>query len=383
MSDRVAIIGVGCSDVRSTTPGVSYRELTFDAATRAYADAGIDVRREVGSFVDVAEDYWEGTSIFDEYAPDQMGAAQRPVQTIGGEGIQGLLAAYMQIRAGLFDCVVVESHSKRSNVLDPNRVLAFGLDPILNRPLGLNPHFIAGLEMRRFLHDTGATREQCAAVVAKNRRNALANPYGAHAANLGVEDVLAAPPIADPLGKLDVSPGSDGAVVLVLASEEFARAHSGKPIWVRGGAYCTETPNLESRDWSRATCAALAAERAYRMAGISDPATQIDLAEVDDTYSYKELQHLEALGLAPRGQAGVMAAAGAFDRGGSLPVNVSGGSLGMGHLLDASGLFRVAELVWQLRGEAGPRQLKRAGTGLAFGWRGVPTTTGALVILSN
>ncbi len=244
MSDRVAIVGVGCSDVRSTTPGVSYKELTFDAATRAYADAGVDVREDVQSFVSVSEDYWEGTSIFDEYVPDQLGAAQRPVHTIGGEGIQGLLAAYMQIRTGFFDCVVVEAHSKYSNVLTPNRVLAFGLDPVLNRPLGLNPHFVAGLEMRRYLHESGATPEQCAAVVVKNRRNAVDNPYGAHAGALGLEDVLAASPVAEPLRRLDCSPGSDGAVVLVLASEERARSLGGKPVRTQkieiGGAWLDE-----------------------------------------------------------------------------------------------------------------------------------------------
>lgn len=383
MSDRVAIVGVGCSDVRSTTPGVSYRELTYDAATRAYADAGVDVRRDVQSFVSVSEDYWEGTSIFDEYAPDQLGAAQRPVHTIGGEGIQGLLAAYMQIKAGLFDCVVVEAHSKYSNVLTPDRVIAFGLDPVLNRPLGLNPHFVAGLEMRRYLDEAGATAEQCAAVVVKNRRNALANPYGAHAGVLEVEDVLASPPLAEPLRRLDRSPGSDGAVVLVLASAERAKSLGREPIWIRGGAWCTETPNLESRDWGAAAYAAAAAARAYRMAGVADPAKEIDFAEVDDTYSYKELQHLEALGLARPGEAGRRAAEGAYAREGELPVNASGGSLGMGHLLDASGLLRVAEVVLQLRGEAGRRQLRKANTGLALGWRGVPTTTGAVVVLSS
>jgi acetyl-CoA C-acetyltransferase len=237
--------------------------------------------------------------------------------------------------------------------------------------------------MSRYLFESGATREQCAAVVVKNRGNALANPYGAHAGVLGVGDVMAAGPLASPLGLLDRSPGSDGAVVLVLASEERAKSFHGKPVWIRGGAYATETPNLESRDWGGATYARIAAERAYRMAGITDPAKEIDFAEVDDTYSYKELQHLEALGLVPKGEAGRRAAAGAFARDGVLPVNVSGGSLGVGHLLEASGLYRVAEVVWQLRGEAGPRQLAKARTGLAFGWRGVPTTTGAVVILSS
>jgi acetyl-CoA C-acetyltransferase len=122
---------------------------------------------------------------------------------------------------------------------------------------------------------------------------------------------------------------------------------------------------------------------AYKMAGIRNPMEEIDFAEIDDGYSYKELQHLEALGFCPFGQAGHLTAEGVTDAGGYLPVNMSGGSLGGGHLLDASGLRAVAEVVLQLRWEAGPRQLPEVETGLAFGWRGVPTTSGAAVVLGN
>jgi acetyl-CoA C-acetyltransferase len=110
---------------------------------------------------------------------------------------------------------------------------------------------------------------------------------------------------------------------------------------------------------------------------------EIDFAEIDDAYSYKELQHLEALSFCQFGEAGILTEEGVTDVGGYLPVNTSGGSLGCGHLLDASGLRAVAEVVLQLRGEAGAHQLPDVETGLAFGWRGVPTTSGAAVILSN
>jgi acetyl-CoA C-acetyltransferase len=140
---------------------------------------------------------------------------------------------------------------------------------------------------------------------------------------------------------------------------------------------------LETRAWGRAIYAEGAGKQAYEMAGIHDPMEEIDFAEIDDGYSYKELQHLEALGFCLFGEAGHLAAEGVTDAGGYLPVNVSGGSLGGGHLLDASGLRAVAEVVQQLRGEAGAHQLPDVETGLAFGWRGVPTTSGAAVVLSN
>jgi acetyl-CoA C-acetyltransferase len=109
----------------------------------------------------------------------------------------------------------------------------------------------------------------------------------------------------------------------------------------------------------------------------------IDFAEVDDTYAYKELQHMEALGLCRPGEAGMLIEEGSTAPDGELPINVSGGSLGMGDLLDASGLARALEVVLQLRGEAGPRQLKEVELGLAQSWRGVPTTSGAVVVLRN
>ena len=140
---------------------------------------------------------------------------------------------------------------------------------------------------------------------------------------------------------------------------------------------------LETRAWGRAIYAERAGQRAYEMAGIRNPMEEIDFAEVADGYSYKELQHLEGLGFCLFGEAGHLTAEGVTDRGGYLPVNVSGGSLGGGDLLDASGLRAVVEVVLQLRGEAGARQLPEVETGLAFGWRGVPTTSGAAVVLNN
>jgi acetyl-CoA C-acetyltransferase len=122
---------------------------------------------------------------------------------------------------------------------------------------------------------------------------------------------------------------------------------------------------------------------AFRTAGINSPTNEIDFAEVDDTFAYKELQHLEALGLCPPGAAGEWTIQGGTELTGEFPVNPSGGALGEGHLLDATGLARVLEVVIQLRGEAGPRQIEDAEVGMAFGWRGVPTTGGAAVVLST
>ncbi len=383
MAQRVAIIGAGHTNFSSTSPAVSYREMIYEAAEKAYQDAGIDPRRDVDSFVAVSEDFQEGTSIFDEYTPDQLGAALRPVHTITGDGIQGLIAAQMLILSGIAQVVAVEAHSKASNVLTPNHILHFALDPIFSRPLGAHPYFVAGLEMNRFLHEGGATREQCAMVVAKNKANALANPSAGYGARISPQDVLDSPPVAYPMSKLDVAPSADGAIVLVLASQEKTNAFGCKPVWVRGVGWASETSWLETHQWGEALYARLAGDMAFKMAGIRNPAREIDLAELDDTFSYKELQHMEALRLCRQGEAGRLVEEGATELGGDLPVNTSGGSLGVGHLFDASGLQKVLEMVIQLRGDAGRRQVEGVCTGLAQSWRGIPTTTGAVVVLGS
>jgi len=379
---NVAIVGVGYSGFRSITPDMSYKELMYEAAAKAYEDAGVDPRRDVESFVSVAEDFNEGTSIFDEYVPDQIGAVLKPVHTISGEGIHGLIAAYMQVLTGAMDIVMVEAHSKASNILNLSDVVAYAMDPIYNRPLGANPLFIAGMEMNRYLYETGTTEEQCAQVVVKNRGNSFLNPSAAYGASLSMDAVMNSELISYPLKRLEISSHADGAIVMVLASGDVAEELADLPIWIGGVGWCNDTPSLETRDWEGAIYARKSAEMAYRMAGIRNPRMEIDLAEIDDTFAYKELQHMEALGLCREGEAGFLVEEGATELDGELPVNPSGGSLGVGHLLDASGLARVLEIVLQLRGEAGRRQLMDVETGLAFGWRSIPTTSGAAVVLS-
>ncbi|MBS7608378.1 thiolase domain-containing protein [Candidatus Bathyarchaeota archaeon] len=381
---EVAIVGVGCVGFRPVTPELSYKELMFEAAVKAYEDAGgINPREDIDVFVTCAEDYLEGFSIFDEFVPDQLGAALRPLFTVSGDGMLGLATAYMLIKTGQFDTVVVEAHSKASDILTYMDIVQFGLDPIFNRPLGGHPYYIAGLEMTRYLYETGTTEEQCAQVVVKNKRNAILNPYAAYGANITLDQVMRSEKLFHPLKKLEISVPADGCIVMVLASEKVAEKLTDKPVWVKGVGWCTETPSLETRDWTRAVYTRLAAEMAYKEAKITNPWRDIDFAEIHDLFAYKELQHMEALKLCDYGEAGKLLEEGLTGLDGELPVNPSGGLLGMGYGLEASGLQKVLEVVLQLRGEAGARQIDNAEVGLAHTWRGIPTATGAVAILSN
>ncbi|MFP3985437.1 MAG: thiolase C-terminal domain-containing protein [Candidatus Bathyarchaeia archaeon] len=381
---EVAIVGVGCTGFKTVTSDVSYKEMMFEAAAKAYLDAGnINPRKDIDAFISVAEDYWEGFSIFDEFVPDQLGAVLRHLFTVSGDSIIGLATAYMLIKTGHFDVVALESHGKPSDVLTLYDVVSFALDPMLNRPLGGHPFYVAGMEMNRFLCETGTTKEQCAMVAAKNKGNALANPFAAHGADVDVEDVLCSDPQFYPLSKLDISQPADGGIVMVLASDKVAEKLNPDPVWVRGVGWACETPSLETRCWSEAVYARIAADMAYKRAEIHIPSGEVDFAEVDDLFSYKELQHIEALRLCRPGEAGVLTEEGETWIGGYLPVNPSGGMLGMGWPLEASGMQRLLEVVLQLRGEAGSRQLPDVEVGVAQSWRGVPTATGAVAVLSN
>ena len=383
MKKEVAIVGVGCVGFQPVTPELSYKEIMFEAAVRAYEDAGVNPRRDIDAFITCAEDYWEGFSIFDEFVPDQLGAVLKNLFTVSADGLFGLATAYMLIKTGHFDVVAVEAHSKASDILTYEGIVNFAFDPILNRPLGGHPYYVAGMEMMRYLCETGTSPEECAQVVVKNKRNALANPHACYGAKLTVEDVLNSEVQFYPLKKLEISPISDGCVVFVVASKDAAEKLTDKPIWVGGVGWCTETPCLETRDWGRAVHTELAAKMAYKMAGINNPVKEIDFAEVCDMFAYKELMHMEALGLCRRGEAGQLVKEGVTERDGEMPVNPSGGMLGMGYALEASGLQRLLEAVLQLRGQAGKRQIEDIETCVVQTWRGIPTATSAVAVLSS
>lgn len=383
MSKNVAIVGMGYVPLRPLTPDVSYKEMIYEAAIKSYHDANLSSHRDIDGFVTCAEDFHEGTSIFDEYTPDQLGAVHKPMHTICGDTLHGMAAALLKIKTGLMEIVVVESHSKASNIKTYPHIVNYAIDPILNRPLKVHPYYIAGLEMQRFLHQTKTLHRHCAAVVVKNKKNALKNELSCYGANLLIDEVLNSEITAAPLTKLEIAPHVDGAFVFVLASETLAKKLNKKPIWIKGCSWISDSPSLETRQWDTCAYASLSAKRAYAQAHIRNPRTHIDFFEIDDTFAYKELQHLESIGVFKKGEAGKACLNGHLNPEGKIPVNVSGGTLGVGSLLESSGALRVTEIVKQLRGEAGSRQLKKAKTALALSWRGIPTTSGITAIFSS
>ncbi len=378
---NVAVVGIGYEGFPPETPQYSFKELMFEAALKAYEDAGINPREDVDSFITCAEDYLEGWSISDEGMPDQLGGVLRSFCTIPADPIAGLASAFMQIKTGFFDIVVVEAHSKASDILTYEGILTFAFDPIFNRPLNAHPHYLAGLEMDAFLADDENTEEDCAEVVRKNKANARHHEAASFGGKISSQEVMESELLFRPLKAAEISPLADGSIVLVLASAEKAKELTDQPVWIRGIGWSSDSPWLETRSLAEARYADWAAHMAYDMAGIERPRRRVDVAEVDDRFAYKELQHLEALGLAGGNRAGALLREGFYEMDGDLPANPSGGSLGVGNLLEASGLFRVMEIVRQLRGQAGEHQVDDASLGVAQSWRGIPTATGGVAVL--
>ncbi len=383
MKKDVAIVGIGWEGFQPTTPHYSYKEMIYQAAQRAYFDAKVDPRKDIQSFVTVAEDFTEGTSIFDEYTPDQLGAALKPMHTIPGDGLHGVITAYLMIRSGICQVVAVEAHSKASNVKTLPQITHYALDPIVNRPFEFYPEFIAGLEMQRFLFENNLTIEECSLVVQKNRRNALNNASAPYSCDLSLTEINNSEPLSYPLLHSHVAQNADGAIVIVLANHEIANSLRKDPIWIIGVGWCNDSNSLEYREWGNLPYLSEAARMAYQQADIQNPSTTIDFAEIDDLYAYRELMSLSALKLVPNAYLAEAITNGALTPEGNLPINISGGCLGIGNLLEANGCAKLIEGVLQLRGEAGKRQLPQPHIGIVQSWRGIPTTSAAVVILAN
>lgn len=375
MTDRVGIIGVGYEGFRPAIADLSARELMFQAASKSYADAGVDPRKDVGSFICCTEDLWEGWSIADEMVPDQVGGARRPVCTVPADGIIGLGHALMHIRAGVADVVSVEAHSKVADVLDKVAVENLAIDPAFLRVTGANNDVLAGLEMSAFMAETRLGRRELSRVVAAEKKTALGNSRASYGGEFSLDEIGDAEPVSAPLRRYDKAEYAEAGVVIVLASEKWIKRNRKDAVYVEGLAWRSSTPWYEGGEVGTARYARDAFAAAMKQAKLKG-LSSLDVMEVDDTYSYKLLQHLLSMGI-PRQRAL------AILEGKRPAVNRSGGSLGVGHLIEATGSHRVLECVLQLRGEAGPLQVKRAEKALAMSWRGNPTATGAVAVLSR
>src|SRR5881397_773205 len=269
--------------------------------------------------------------------------------------------AVMEIAAGVSDVVLVGGAERVLNVPTPESTeyFAYASDASWEQTLGLTFPGVFALIARAHMQRYGTTEAQMAAVAVKNHKHGALNPKAQFQKEITVEQVLQSPYVADPLKLLDCCPFTDGGAAVVLASEEVARSHR-RGVWVLASAAASDWMLLgDKRDLARVPATERAAAAAYKQAGLG-PA-DVDVVELHDCFT---IAATEGLGLFEPGAGGRAAADGLTSLGGAIPVNPSGGLKAKGHPIGATGAAQIAEIVTQLRGEAGPRQVGDARVGL-------------------
>ena len=367
--EKVAIIGVGQTKYDKNKPE-TFAELVFEATSKALEDAGIS-KDDVDNIVSISSDFWDGRTISSMAISDASDAYGRDITTVEGDGTFGALYGMMRILSGSFGVTIVCAHHKGTES-SMNGITNCSFDPLVERRLGLDAVSSAALQARRYMSKYGLLEEQFAQVSVKNHGNGMRNPLAFLPMEIGIEDVMNSPKIADPLKKLDCSPVTDGACTLVLAAERQAKKLSThkKRVWMKGVGHCSDAFRLGDRDLADTRALEAAAKRAYEMAGISDPRKEISFAEVYDAFSYMEPLWLEGLGICGEGMGCEYLERGTFDFDGELPVNPSGGRL-CSNPVQVAGLTAMADSVLQLRGEAGDGQLEGVETALVHGINGM------------
>src|SRR2546422_6240510 len=377
---RVAIVGAGLSLFmrRALDTG---KELAYYAASQAVKTAGIRLKDIQAVVMATAPDAFDGVSRKGEGLLDGAGGSGKTYGRAyggGGSGVFSIISGWMMVASGLFDLVLVVAEEKMSSCQPhPQGAFLTIFDHIIERPLGPNLLWIFSLEQQRYMAAYGIQNEDIALVSVKNKHNALAHPAAQVAAQLTVKDVLDSEVVAWPVHRLMVSPISDGAAAVVLASEHVAQRLADHPIWIQGVGWCLDTSYWGNRDLAYPRYVEQAARMAYEMAGITEPRRQIHVAEPYDPFAYKELHHLKGLQLADRGKAPDDLACGRFDRGGGVPTRPAWGLVGVGNPIAAAGLMKICELFWQLPGAAGTRE------GGAKPQRGLPKAGGELMQLGT
>jgi len=365
---KVAVIGVGQTKFGELWD-VSFRQMMLEAGVRALEDAGID-----GAHIDAlyVGNMSGGQFIKQEHIAsliaDHAGLVPLPSTRVEGACASGGLAlrqAFISVASGIHDFVVAAGIEKMTDVLSEQATgaLATAADQEWEVYAGATFPGLYALMARRHMYEFGTTEEEMAMVAVKNHHNACLNPCAQYHTEVTVEAVLRSPPVALPLKLLDCSPVTDGAACVVLAPAEEARKYTDTPVIIEGSGQASDTISLHSRSSLTTLKATVEAARiAYRMAGIEPK--DVNLAEVHDCFTIAEIMAIEDLGFCRRGEGGKLTREGATQIGGSIPINTSGGLKGKGHPVGATGIAQAIEVVQQLRGEAGKRQVNGATVGL-------------------
>jgi len=382
MGNKVAIIGIAQSKYVENRSD-SLAEVIFDVCYRALQDARLNIN-DIESVTLGAHDMVDGRGITTMLTAAPAGAYLKDEIRVAEDGAFAAALACLRILSGEFTNSLVVSWSKCSEC-DPgtlNTVANLSYDPFFYRPFALNDVISYAIQAQQYKLKYGITDEQAARVVVKNRANALNNELSHLKSAVTIEDVLKSSPSSTPLKKLDLPPWSDGACAMVIANEGLARKMKKQSAWVKGFGWSNDTYYSGDKELSKLESLSAAASKAYKMAGISNPSKELDVAEIHDITSYQELMEYEALGFCPEGMGGKYIQSGATSMTGDIPVNPSGGCLST-NPYTAVGLIRVAEAALQVTGRAGNHQVPGVKTALAHGISGLSAQSNCVFILSK
>ncbi|MFF4458967.1 lipid-transfer protein [Streptomyces mirabilis] len=378
---KAYVAGVGMTRFeKPETRDWQYWDMAREAGSAALADAGITY----AEVEQVPVGYCFQPSTAGQRAAYELGLTGVPVYNVNNNcatGSSALMLARQFVEGGAADCVLALGFEKMKR-----GALGGGADggDFSTSPVARHYGVMAarhGFEMspptaqifgdaaREHMEKYGTTEAQLAAVGAKNHRHSANNPYAQFQDVYGVDEILAARVVHRPLTKLQCSPTSDGAAAAVVVSERFLERHEPARQAVEIVAQAMTTDTEES--FASGSCVDVvgqpmsreAARQVYERSGLG--IDDVDVVELHDCFSINELLTYEALGMCEEGESGELVESGATTYGGRWVVNPSGGLISKGHPLGATGIAQVAELVWQLRGEAGPRQVSGARVGLA------------------
>ncbi len=367
LTESVGVVGIGHAKFGKRTDA-TIRELAHEAVAPCLEDAKLTTADIDASVIGVAGDVFAAQGSPGALINDYVGMGNKPsfrVEAACATGSAGVRTAWSLIKAGLAEVVLVIGAETMTHVGTPMATewMARAGDTRWEYPFGITfPGFYA-LMATRHMHEFGTSRAQLSMVAVKSHKYGALNPFAHLQREVSLEEAMKSIPICQPLNLYDCCLISDGAAAVIMANEEKARKITDAPVWITGLGSASDTMMISERpSLVSLTATKNAAERAYEMAGVTP--NDIDVACTHDCFSIAEIMSYEDLGFCKKGEGGKFIEDGQSYLGGEVPINVDGGLKSKGHPLGATGVSMTVEIVKQLRGEAGSRQVPGTEVGL-------------------
>ena len=362
----VSIIGIGQTKVAEHWER-SLRHLAADAVMAAMRDAGVERADAlyVGNMLSGELSGQENLGALIADFVGLRGIEAAKIEAACASGAAAVRMGYLAVASGLLDVVIAVGVEKMTDQGSEivTAALATAADADYEVVNGVSFISLNALIMRRYMHEYGIPHEDFAGFPVNAHKNAATNPNAMFQSPISLETFKRAKMIASPINLMDSSPVADGAAAVVLAPSDLARRFQAAPVRIIGSANATDSLAVHDRhDPLFLSAAALSAQKAYRQAGLG-PA-DVDFFELHDAFSITAALSLEAVGFAERGQATRLAKDGEISLSGRIPVCTLGGLKARGHPVGATGVYQIVEAAQQLRGQAGPNQVKNARIGM-------------------